>query len=212
MIPLELITEQYRGLLPADLILGLGDHSEHLTDDLLTDRELKEFQTFHNPKRRNEYLSSRNLIKDLVSEMGFDHTVFELRKDKLGKPFGTYRGRRINMSLAHSDRKVICGISPSIQIGVDLEPVSRIVSDRLRERMLHADEREDLRNESLVRIWTLKEAMVKLEGKGLRTNLNRIVIRSGSDSEFKGFFNNDKSAIICSFKHEGYWIAVAYYS
>lgn len=211
VIPLEPIDEAYRDLLPEGVLLGLGSLTRHLSEDLLSKVEREEYRTFTNLKRRDEYLATRNLIGELADQIGLDRTLFEIRKDGLGKPYGVHNNSRYNLSLAHSDQKVLCGISPVIQIGVDLEPVVRRVNERLRGRMLNAEEKEPLKEESLVRIWTLKEAMVKLEGKGLRTNLNQITIKPTGKVEFTGIFHNDKTARICSFQHDGYWIAVAHY-
>lgn len=210
-IPLESIDEEFQKLLPEGVLLGLESMGGHLGEEQLSGAEREEYRTFTNRKRKEEYLISRNLIGELAGQIGLDRTLFEIRKDGFGKPYGTYKDSRYNLSLAHSEGKVLCGISPVIQIGVDLEPVGREVNPRLRERMLHAEEREPLKREPLVRIWTLKEAMVKLEGKGLRTNLNRIIIKPSGKIEFTGIFDNDKTARICSFQYDGYWIAVAHY-
>lgn len=198
-------------MLPNEVTVGLGERSGHLSDELLSETERKDYGSFTNRRRREEYLSTRSLIGELLDSIGLDRSIFEIHKDGFGKPFGIYNNSRYNLSLAHSDEKVICGISPDVPIGIDLEPVGRKVSERLRERMLHAEERDHFRKESPVRIWTLKEAMVKLEGKGLRTNLNRIIIKPEDEFEFKGIFDDDKTARICSFTHGGYWIAVAHY-
>lgn len=205
------ITGQYQTLLPEGLVLGIGDRTDRLPEEILSEVELNEYNKFQNRRRKDEFLSARGLIKKLVTEIGLDETMFEVHKDRLGQPFGVYQNRSYNLSLAHTGEKVLCGISAGISIGVDMEPAGRIVDERLKSRMLHPEEGEFLKKESLIRIWTLKEALVKLEGKGLRTNLNQIIIRPENESEFTGKFNNDKSARICSFQYDNYWIAVAFY-
>lgn len=208
---MEDLTEQYMSLLPSGLFVAMGSHSDELHENILSEAEAGEYREIRHSVRKEEFLSTRGLIKQLAETIGLDGAEFEVHKDGLGKPFGIYRDRRYYLSLAHTGRTLLCGISPDIPVGIDLEPVDREVDDRLRERMLHPGEREPLKKVPLIRIWTLKEALVKLEGKGLRTNLNRIRIRPRNQHEFDGRFNDDKSAIICSFQHDGYWISVAYF-
>ncbi|MFH5831812.1 4'-phosphopantetheinyl transferase family protein [Halalkalibaculum sp. DA384] len=209
---MENITALYRSLLPEDLHVAMGAIGRQYSAGLLSPPEREEYRQISHQRRRDEFLTTRGLIKELVGEMGLDQTVFEIQKDGFGKPFGIYSNARYHLSLAHTSEKVVCGISPTLPVGVDIEPVGRTVAERLRRRILHDEERALLADQPIVRIWTLKEAMVKLEGKGLRTNLNKLKLQVESDRLFTGFFADDKTAIICSLRHRNHWVAVAYYS
>lgn len=209
---MENITEQYRSLLPGDVHIAVGDIGQAYAVELLSSYELEEYRKFKHQRRKDEFLSTRGLIKELAVELGLDEAIFEIQKDDLGKPFGVYNSNtQFNLSLAHTGDKVVCGISPTLPLGVDIEPANRNVAERLRNRILHPDERLELVDEPIIRIWTLKEALVKLEGKGLRTNLNRLKLRVENDHCFTGVFDNEKTARICSFQYCNHWIAVAYY-
>ncbi|MDR8391783.1 4'-phosphopantetheinyl transferase superfamily protein [Aliifodinibius sp. S!AR15-10] len=208
---MENITDQYRALLPDNLFLALGEIGPAFPVDILSPVEREEYNTFSHRRRRNEFLSTRGLIKEFVADLGLDEAIFEIEKDDLGKPFGMYQNRRYNLSLAHTGQKVICGLSQSIPLGVDIEPTDRNVNERLRDRIMHPVEKKELKEESLLRLWTLKEALVKLQGKGLRTNLNQIKLTPLDKQVFTGIFDNEKRAKICSFKHCNHWIAVAFY-
>jgi phosphopantetheinyl transferase len=63
---------------------------------------------------------------------------------------------------------------------------------------------------ALIRLWTIKEAYIKLLGKGLRINMNEVKLSVDGD-QFTAEINNDKTAKICSFQLEQNWLAVAYY-
>ncbi len=208
---MENITDQFRSLLPRGIYVAIGDIGTSRSEDVLSKAEQDEYNTFNSRRRRDEYLSTRGIIKQLAAEMGLDKSKFEIQKDGLGKPFGIHNNQRYNLSLAHTGEKVLCGLSETIPIGLDLEPVDRQVNQRLRKRILHRDERKALEEEPVVRLWTLKEALVKLNGQGLRTNLNQLKIEPESDHLFTGIFDNEKSARICSFQYSNHWIAVACY-
>ena len=196
---------------------------------MLNSEELDYSESITHPFRREEFLSTRLLARRLAAELGYDPFRFRIIKDERGKPYGESEQERIHLSIAHSKEYVLCGISPGKDLGIDMEPAGREVSEALGNRILHPSEEQALdlnlngygegedtstgaeEGMTLVRLWTLKEALVKLEGSGLRTNLNELRTVRHSEVEFEGIFNNDKRAKICSFQHQDYWIAVAYY-
>ncbi len=197
--------------LPASIRLARSriDRS-HSADGLITE-EADELELISHKGRRGEFVSSRLLLRKLASEMGYDPSGFKIVKDQYGKPFGEVGGKKLNLSIAHSESEVVCGISETTPIGVDLEPAERPVEERLARRIGHREEEGLLKEIELIRLWTIKEAMVKLEGSGLRTNLNELRVEQIGEAEFSGRFNNDKSARICSFQHAGHWISIAYF-
>lgn len=209
---MEQITKQYCHSLPESLHLAMDDLVNRPVKGLLNNLELEEYRSFKHSRRRNEFISARYLIKELARDAGINPNLLEIKKDHLGKPFAVHEGRRWFLSLAHADGKVLCGFSGSMQVGIDLESSQRKVDDRLRSRILNEGEKESMSGEDLIRIWTLKEAMVKLDGRGMRTNLDRIVLSPRHESEFLGRFGNGTLATIVSFEFKGYWVAVAYYN
>lgn len=208
---MENITAKYCSLLPSDLNIAIGEIGSTFSEELLSSIEHAEYQNLQHRRRRDEFLSTRGIIKELAEELGLDRSAFEIHKDALGKPYGVYNNQRFELSLAHTAEKVICVLSPGLTVGVDIEPEDRSVTERLRDRILHAEERALLQDQPLIRIWTLKESLVKLNGRGLRTNLNEIKIQPLNPRVFSAVLGDDKSARICSFRHQKHWIAVAYY-
>lgn len=195
-----------------DVVLAWCPIQESFPPQALTPAEQHEFSEFKSAGRRQEYLATRGLINRMVDAMGLDSLQFELQKNDLGKPWGIFDGKEYPLSIAHTAERVICAISSKRELGVDLEPASRTVPDKLRDRIINEQEALLLKDEPAIRIWTLKEALVKLEGKGMRTNLNECIITAGTDKLFTAIFDNDKKAKICSFLHENNWLAVAWNS
>lgn len=196
---------------PDDIRLAIADLDETYSAEWLAEDERKFFQALTNSRRQKEFVSARMLARKLGKKLGFDLQKFWVRKDKLGKPFGIIEDRHIYLSLAHTFQKILCGISEERDIGVDLEPADRFVNGRLGRRIYHPEESEEIRNMALIRLWTIKEALVKLYGGGLRTNLKDVYVQRQHGNKFLGRFDNGKSAIICSFQQEQHWIAVSYY-
>lgn len=176
----------------------------------LNKKDKKELELFTNVKRQQEYVSSRLLLKKMASEIGIGSEIFSIQKDKLGQPFGVVGDKRFCVSIAHTDELVFCGLTNSTSIGVDLEPADREVPDKLKQRILHPGEEKLLSQIETIRIWTIKEAYIKLRGQGLRLNMNQVRIQRDED-EFFVELNNDKRAKICSFQSHSNWLAIAYY-
>jgi len=176
----------------------------------LRQHEIEELEAFTNDRRRREYLTSRVLIKKLVSEWGVPGDEFEILKDALGRPYGMHKSDRYFVSIAHSRDKVFCGVSSDAAIGVDAEPIERQVPERLKKRIVHPRETDELLSLNTIRIWTIKEAFIKLEGQGLRLNMNQVQVREAG-TDFFIEINNDKRAKICSFQSKDHWLAIAYY-
>ena len=197
---------------PRKLILAWNKVDGEHREAALTAAELEEYTAFKSSTRKNEYVATRSLLRDMVSRLELDHEQFSLQKDSFGKPSGRYGNKTLNISIAHTAERVICAIAPEIELGVDIEPLGRSVPDRLRNRIINPEEVDLVRSAETIRLWTVKEALVKLHGTGLRTNLNECTITDIENNQFSATFNNDKRAKICSFAHGNHWIAVAWNS
>ncbi|WP_139240253.1 4'-phosphopantetheinyl transferase family protein [Fodinibius roseus] len=178
--------------------------------DQLGEQERRELESFQHEKRRREYASSRRLLRQLAGEWGVTGEGFLVCKNELGNPFAETSSTRFEVSIAHTDRVVFGGLSSSEPIGIDVEPLNRKVSDRVRSRMMHPVERQNGLDIPTIRLWTVKEAYIKLRGQGLRLNMNEVCVqRKGED--FVVAPDRDKTAKICSFAYRGHWLAVAFY-
>lgn len=197
--------------LPDDIYLALSSVSEPAPEANLEGEEQKEFLELSNEERKREFLAGRLLLKKLWAESTGNEDDLIVLKNKFGKPYGKSANVLVNLSLAHSDSIIFGGISRVRDIGIDLEPVERNVDERLGKRLYHPNEDKTVQSLPLIRLWTIKEALVKLHGRGLRTNLKDVLVQQNSKHEFFGIFDNDKTAIICSFEEQEHWLAVAYY-
>jgi len=176
----------------------------------LNGKELRELESFPSEKRRREFASSRQLLKQLAGEWGLPSEEFCIYKNELGNPFAATASAQYEVSIAHTDEAVFCGISSKQPIGVDAEPMNRTVSDYLRTRMMHPNERKNRLDIPTLQLWTIKEAYIKLRGQGLRLNMNHVPVQQKEDS-FTIHLSDDNRAEICSFAYENNWLAIAFY-
>jgi phosphopantetheinyl transferase len=198
-------------LLPFEAVFSLSEIGSVYSEAInkLSTEEKRELETCKSLKRQREFVTSRIILKELAGRAGDEHK-FEVLKDDLGQPYGKTDTKKFFISIAHTDDFVLCGLSPNSPIGVDLEPADRTVPAKLKQRIAHPKESNVVSDIPLIRLWTIKEAYIKLRGQGLRMNMNEVQIKRESDQIFAKI-NNDKRAKICSFRMENNWLAVAYY-
>jgi 4'-phosphopantetheinyl transferase len=99
-----------------------------------------------------------------------------------GKPF--VPGSPLAFNLSHSDGLAICAVTPTGEIGADVERVRPIDdADSLAEQYFAVDERREYqafsphdRVAAFYSIWTRKEAFVKATGAGLNRELQSFVV------------------------------------
>ena len=197
---------------PPEIILGSAAISDDYTTHILSEKEKAEYNRFNNPGRQAEYLTARHLFHFIIGKLELNIDVIQLDKEEGGKPFATGGKKHLFVSFSHSEDKVFCAISESMDIGVDAEKLSRPIPQRVLDRVLNETEKQVLKELDPLQIWTLKEAAVKCLGTGLRTNLNEIILSIKNNGEISTRFNNDKFIEICSFKATDHQIALAYHS
>ncbi|MDZ7680120.1 MAG: 4'-phosphopantetheinyl transferase superfamily protein [Fodinibius sp.] len=204
------ISTDINSRLPFDGAYALAEITDLSRDILeeLNESEKQELTAITSQHRQREYLTSRHTLKILGASLGIKKLI--IQKDDLGQPYGRGDDDHFYISIAHTDQTVFCGISVAHPIGLDLEPISRKVPDRLQSRILHPREDSAIRALAPIRLWTIKEAYIKLRGQGLRLNMNDVRILE-RDGQYEAEINNDKRAKICSFHTGNNWLAVAHY-
>ena len=87
---------------------------------------------------------------------------------------------RLRFNLSHSRGIVVAAVSPKLEVGIDVEPLSRQIDGRqLAANVLSQDESADLaatgrRSEDFLPRWVMKEALAKATGQGLQADFRQI--------------------------------------
>jgi phosphopantetheinyl transferase len=178
--------------------------------NVLTHQEKMRCNSFGSTSRRLEYLSSRWLVHKMAEHLELDPDRFLLKKDDTGQPFAEYQTKRYNVSIAHSVEDTICAVSSTVQLGIDLEPKGRSVAVGLPARLLNESEYSLFSGQDTLRMWTLKEAILKLKGSGLRTRLKDWKLISNDQSLFTAENREKERVNIYSFSYQNNWIALAF--
>lgn len=149
---------------------------------LLSEEEWTRSQTFRFDRHRREYLTTRALARIALSHycsVAPEAWHFEL--NTYGKPSVSPNcGLRFNLS--NCPGLVVCLIAQGAEVGVDAEPYERagkiaelgatIFSPQEINQLAALRDAERL--DRALSLWTLKEAYIKVRGKGLTLPLNKI--------------------------------------
>jgi 4'-phosphopantetheinyl transferase len=144
----------------------------------LSDEEAGQARAFHFDRDRATYVAAHAMLRRVLREaLGGEEPDFG--RSPLGRPELTsprYGGPATSFNLTHTGDFAACAILHGAPIGIDAEDIRRPIDvaemagrwfapaeRRLLERL--ADAR---RAEMFFRIWTLKEAILKTTGHGLR--------------------------------------------
>ena len=133
-------------------------------------------------------LGALSLLPELLIRGGIDPSAILLCRDEHGRPYGVSLGDRItsfDFNLSHSDGHGLCALlTGGGRVGVDVEeaiPPRRALPLMRRfctegERRFLAPLSEEEQAAGFTRIWTVREALGKQEGRGmpLRYDASRI--------------------------------------
>lgn len=177
---------------------------------ILSENDMELYHSFNSADRRKEFLVSRFLAKKLAAQMGLNESELFIHKDEEGKPIAEYKGSHYYISITHSDGQVVCGLSTDVSIGVDIEPTARQITPELRNRIMGEHEVKTLQGVNTLRIWTMKEALLKLYGKKIGSSLRECIIHPSNSDIYNTEVKEQIKAKVFSNKLEKYWLAVAW--
>jgi len=205
-----LTTKEITGL-PSSVYVSISPVLTDLEPDILAVSERQEFSRLNTNNRRAEFLTSRYLLREMSGQLDIGSPSLRLKKSELGKPYGEYETDIVNVSIAHTQNRVLCAMSADREVGIDIEPVGRTVNKRIRNRLLNTIELESHEAVPTIQLWTMKEAVVKLYGTGIRRNLHEIHLEKIDKNRYQAACNDEWPVTICTSEIEDYWIAVATY-
>ena len=149
----------------------------------ITSEDKAEAESRTHETARHNFLLARAALRILLAKTTYQKNA-SITRDEKGKPHIT-GGPHI--SISHTEGLVACVVSTQSPIGIDVEHWRPRDYAALASYVYGPREQADVAREgaaAFYRIWTLKEAMVKAEGKGIFTTM------TGQDA-FKQYDDKD---------------------
>jgi phosphopantetheine--protein transferase-like protein len=163
---------------------------------ILSAQERREFGEMPgSASRRTEWLFGRVAAKEAVRRFLKDYyqarwsdADVQIWADDSGKPhalgaWGDYLSVKIDIAIAHTSQFVIALAAANARVGVDVESVSRDLSEEFTAGVFTPEELELAAgaansSQAVIRFWCAKEAVSKALGTGIRYSPKEMVIKS----------------------------------
>lgn len=224
-------------LAPGDIHLWLVDKKDVMRANviqhystLLSDDEKQRMLTFRSSDRQRQFLIARAALRSLLSLYIPGHTPESLRfeKNTHGKPMLSENVQDLQFNLSHSQNHVLIGVTKKRMLGVDIECMHNGRNVRkIAEHYFHPSEwnasllQEDASQQRdaafrFYRLWTLKEAFIKAQGKGWVIPIDAFYFQDNDASQPELVVTEPefRSAKQWGFEHQflsdGYSMAVAF--
>lgn len=147
---------------------------------LLDEAEVERAERFHFDVDRHAFIAAHGLLRlCLGTWVGRSPQQLAFNSGPYGKPALVRGGAAFNLS--HSRRMVAVAIAPHGEVGVDVELNGQArapeldIADRFfspaEVALIAASGDEQAQRETFMRIWNLKEAVIKATGRGLAQEL-----------------------------------------
>ena len=151
--------------------------------NLLNEKEKQKINRFVFEKDRHARRAARIFLKQILARYtGRAAQAIQFTENKYGKPELTcgITDLPIRFNLSHSGHVVVCALTLTHDIGVDIEDMKRSIDLSIADRFFSIQEAQaitqadaSLKPSLFFKFWTLKEACVKATGKGLSTGLDQ---------------------------------------
>lgn len=135
-----------------------------------------------NPEVARLSLATGLLLRIALERSGLLFRLNEIQYEKHGKPY--IDAENFYFSLSHSETYAICAYSNN-DLGVDLQKIKPALP-KSTQKILSVDEKEYLLtlNEKehvafFYRVWSMKESLIKWDGRGLRLPLTELSFIQG---------------------------------
>ena len=158
----------------------------------------------HELGQRQCVLAYLLLKRELKEEYGLTvNPLFEYGEH--GKP--TIVGHpEIHFNMSHCREAVACAVSTR-PVGVDVESIGRYKESLVRYTMNDDECRRifeaELPEVEFIRLWTMKEALLKLTGEGISNDMKEVLDRA-ADYHFNTFINTEEKYVYTTCEeHEG---------
>lgn len=148
---------------------------------LLSGAERHRAGSMHHHRRR-EFVAGRALARALLSELlAISPAEVGITLGRWGRPqLAPEHGSRVSFSLAHAGGHVAAALSFAGSVGADVEPIrpppggAVAWSCTAEERQLLRETPVAARDEAFLHLWTVKEALVKAVGLGMRRRFTSV--------------------------------------
>ncbi len=151
---------------------------------LLSSDELQRANRFRFPEHRERFIVARGILREILHcYTGIPAPEIQFSYGPRGKPYLLNNPQSIQFNVSHSHDLAVYALTIENEIGIDIEKMEAHYNDAVAKRFFSEEEYAQLAQlsdaEKIVgfyKIWSFKEAIIKLVGEGLYVPLNEFSI------------------------------------
>jgi 4'-phosphopantetheinyl transferase len=130
------------------------------------------------------YLLSKFLLVEGLRKYGLTRAILnEIKYTQFGRP---YLSLDIDFNISHSGKNIVCAITKYFKVGIDIEEIQRIDIDdfagQFTEKELASIHGAVDKYAEFFKYWTMKEAVIKADGRGLSMPIKQILMDLRTDA------------------------------
>lgn len=128
---------------------------------------------------RHSHLFGKLLLLEALQNLGFSNGILsEIKYNDFGRPY--LPDSTLDFNISHSGDFVICALSTTIRLGIDIEEIKEIGFQDFKTFM-DKDEWEQINSAAhpiniFFDYWAIKESIIKADGRGMSLPLEEIRI------------------------------------
>lgn len=131
---------------------------------------------------RHAHLFGKVLLQELLMQFGYDQDcLHNILYTQYNRP---YIEGNIDFNISHSGEYVVCVAAEAIKTGIDIEKIRAIDFDNFKNTMTNEQWKEIEASNHPVKTffnyWSLKESVIKADGRGLNISLKNIQVRDNT--------------------------------
>ena len=144
----------------------------------------KRILRFRRWQDRQAGLYGKLLLRKALTGCGYSENCLEnLKYTKYGRPF---LDKDIDINISHSEEFVVCSVSESGRVGIDIEKIKPVELSRFKKYILPEVWKEinqsDEKDKLFCDYWTMVESSLKADGRGLSLPIEEIVVNKNKVS------------------------------
>lgn len=159
--------------------------------ELLSHDETQRAERFQFPIHHDRFTMTRGLLRKTLSlYTGIDPKAMAFQYGEHGKPFLANTSSHLKFNVSHSHDMAVFALTIDKEIGIDIEKMEASFKESVAKRFFSPDEYLSLmqlndsdRVTAFYKIWSRKEALIKVLGKGLYTPLDSFDVSSQLDTQ-----------------------------
>lgn len=159
-------------------------------EHLLSADEIARARQFRFANHQEKFIIARGILRQLLAN--YLHTQakkIEFVLGEYGKPY-LKDNPSLQFNISHSHNRIVYAMTLNHEVGVDIEKIDPPFKEAIAKRFFNPKEYTQLQGLSLdkqvpafYRLWVGKEAVIKLLGTGLLTNLHEFSINMEEEQQ-----------------------------